>query len=92
MYLSSYYSILPKDQPIYFSVKKFKYYKISGIHNDWLKFYYINKGTYIKINIYQWKILLDGLVNNTAQNIWVVSIGAIDADNIHSSGYYMVEF
>ena len=37
-------------------------------------------------------LLLYGVLNNTARTIQVVSIGAIDADNRHSHGYYMVEF
>ena len=37
------------------------------------------------------KIVLYGFLNNTAQNIQVGSIGAIDADDRHSCGYYMVE-
>ena len=38
------------------------------------------------------KIVLYGLVNNTAQTIQVGSIGAIYADDKQSHGYYMVEF
>ena len=37
-------------------------------------------------------LLLYGVLNNTARTIQVGSIGAIDADNRHSHGYYMVEF
>ena len=38
------------------------------------------------------KNLQDSLVNNAAQVIQVGSIGDFDAENIHSHGYYMVEF
>ena len=38
------------------------------------------------------KIVLDGFVNNKAQTIKVGSIDAIDGDNKHLHGYYMVEF
>ena len=37
-------------------------------------------------------IVLNDFVNNTAQTIQVESIGAINADNRHSHGYYMAGF
>ena len=38
--------IVPKDQPRYYSVTKFKYYPILGQHNDWEITDFIDKGTY----------------------------------------------
>ena len=36
---------LPKDQPRYTSVTKWKYYSILVKHNDWVIMYFIDKGT-----------------------------------------------
>ena len=38
------------------------------------------------------KTLLDGFVNNIYQTIQIGSICAIDSENRHLRGYYMVEF
>ena len=53
---------------------------------------FVEKGTYENECELVLKIILDGFVNNTAQNIQVGSICTINPDNRHSHGYYMVRF
>ena len=81
-----------KDHPRYSSVKRFKYYQILRKYNDWVITVIIKKGTDEEEYESVHKVVLDALVNNTSQAIQVGSIGAIDADNRHSHGCYMVGF
>ena len=43
--LTWYLSLVPKDQPIYSSAIKYKYYPILGKYNDWVIINLIDKGT-----------------------------------------------
>ena len=44
----------------------------------------------MNVNMNLLTFFLDGFINNTYQTIKFGSIDAIDADNKHSHGYYMV--
>ena len=54
--------------------------------------YFIDKGAHEQEYKEVQKNVLNGFVNNRAQTIKVGSIGAIDAGDKYSHGYYMVEF
>ena len=84
--------ILAKDQLIYYSVTKCKYYPILLKNNDRMIMDFIewvrDEQQYETFH----NIVLYSLLNNTDKTIKIGSIGAIDADNIQSNGYCMVAF
>ena len=92
MHLPVYTPLVRKDQLRYYAVTRCKYYIIVEKHNNRVIMYFIRKVTDEEEYVSVQKIVVVSFVNNTTQNIQFGSIGAIDADDKHSHGYYMVEF
>ena len=80
--------LVPKYHP---NSVKIKYYPILGKYNDWTIMGFIGKVTDEEKYEYFHKIVLNVFVIFTDQTIQVGSIGAIDADDKHPHGYYIVE-
>ena len=79
--------IIPKNQPRYSSVTKFKYYPILGNHNDCVIMGSVGKvKNEDEYEAFQ-KNNVDSFVNNTYQTIKAGLIGVIDADGRHWHGY-----